>query len=386
MGEGNHLSATGKNSQSRGRFVWLFGGTLVAVAAAGMMMQYVRSASTKAASDPPATGATRVTIPSQKPQVLAKVGQEVITYDIVAEESVKRHGREVLDDLIHRLIIQQACEKNNITVSEKEISDEIARIAKRFNLDVNQWLQMLQVERNISPVQYRQSVIFPMIALKKLAGEDVEVTETEMKQAFVRNYGPRVKARMIMFDNQRRAQECWDKLSNDPDSFEALARERSIDPNSKALGGQIPPIPRFNGSETVEKEAFRLKNGDISGVIEVDLSRYIILKCEGRTEPVVHNIDDVRNTLYDEIKESKIQAAVAKKFEDIKSATVVDNFLTGTTNRPERAAGGQSTIGGPDASGSDVQPTSGTKSRPNSNATRTSNSSNSNGSTKPSRD
>jgi foldase protein PrsA len=200
MGEGNHLSTTEKVVQPKGRWIWIIGGAAMAIVASGLLMQYVRGTSMKAAADPPA-GTARV----KKPEALARVGSEVITYDAVAEECVKRFGKEVLDELINRLVVQQACEANKITVSEREIDEEIARIAKRFNLDVAQWVQMLQAERNITPTQYRQTIIFPMLALKKLVGEEVDINETEMKQAFYRNYGPRVKARMIMFDNQRRA-------------------------------------------------------------------------------------------------------------------------------------------------------------------------------------
>ena len=366
MGERNHLSAPGAVGQTKGRWTMLFGGTIAALLATGMLMQYVRSPSSKAATDPPA-GQARVGSPGKKPEVLARVDKDSITYDTVAEECVKRYGREVLDDLIHRLIIQQACEANQINVSEQEISDEIGRISKRFHLDVNQWLQMLQAERNISPIQYRQSVIFPMLALKKLAGEEVDVTEKDINEAFVRNYGPRVKARMIMFDNQRRAQAGWDQLKNNPDDFETLAAKLSIDPNSRALGGQIPPIPRFNGNEQLENAAFRLKKDEISGVIEVGPSRYVVLKCEGRTEPVVTDIDEVKSVLYDELKESKIQADVAKIFEKLKKETIVDNYLTQTSNRPERNAAASGPIGGA------VQPTSGTQSKSNASPTRTSN-------------
>ena len=366
MGEGNHLSAPGAVGKTKGRWTMLFGGTVAAVLATGLLMQYVRSPASKAATEPPA-GQARVGSPAKKPEVLARVDKDSITYDTVAEECVKRYGREVLDDLIHRLIIQQACEANQISVSEQEISDEIGRIAKRFHLDVNQWLQMLQAERNISPIQYRQSVIFPMLALKKLAGEEVDVTEKDINEAFVRNYGPRVKARMIMFDNQRRAQAGWDQLKNNPDDFESLAAKLSIDPNSRALGGQIPPIPRFNGNENLENAAFRLKKDEISGVIEVGPSRYVVLKCEGRTEPVVTDIDEVKSVLYDELKESKIQADVAKIFEKLKRETIVDNYLTQTSNRPERNAAASGATGG------GVQPASGTQSKQNSSAARSSN-------------
>ncbi len=360
MGEGNHLPAKSAVGQPKGRLMWVFGGAAFAVVASGLLMQYVRSTTTKAASEAPPAGTSRVST-AKKPEILARVGDESITYDAVAEEAVKRYGREVLDDLIHRLIIQQACEKHKINVSEQEITEEISRIAKRFNLDVAQWLQMLQAERNISPIQYRQSVIFPMIALKKLAGEEVEITEQEMKEAFVRNYGPRVKARMIMFDNQRRAQEGWDLADKNPEDFEKLAAKLSIDPSSRALGGQIPPIAKYNGNETFEKCAFKLKPGEISGVIEVRPSTFVILKCEGRTEPVVTDIEEVRNTLYDELKESKIQSEVAKLFDQIKKQTIVDNYLTQTSNRPERTANGTGAPGG-------VQPASGVQPKKSANA------------------
>ena len=365
MGEGNHLPVPGSTGKPAGRWMWLLGSTAVAVVAGGMLMQYVCSPATKAAADPPA-GQARVGRPAPKADILSKVGKDSITYDAVAEECVKRFGREVLDDLIHRLIIQQACEENNITVSDQEISDEIARIAKRFNLDVNQWLQMLQAERNVSPVQYRQSVIFPLIAMKKLAGENVKVEPEDMNEAFVRNYGPRVKARMIMFDSLRRAQLGLEKILRNPDDFEELAGELSVDQNSRALGGQIPPIPMYNGQKELEEQAFKLKKGQISPVIEVG-NRFVVLKSEGKTEPVVSSIDDVRSTLYDELKESKVQADVATLFEKIKKKTIVENYLTGYSNRPERSAGEGSQKGV-------IQPVNGTQAKPNSSPARSANS------------
>lgn len=361
MGEGNHLSTTEKVVRPKGPWTWIIGGTAMAVVACGLLMQYVRGTSTKAAADPPA-GTARV---AKKPEALAKVGKEAITYDAVAEECVKRYGREVLEDLINRLVIQQACEAAEVSVSEREIDDEIARIAKRFNLDVSQWLQMLQAERNISPMQYRQTIIFPMLALKKLVSNDVEISERDMKEAFYRNYGPRVKARMIMFDNQRRATECYNELKENPDAFEEMVKH-SVDPSTRALGGQIPPIQRFNGNPTLEECAFKLKKDEISAVIDLMPGRFVVLKCEGRTEPVTDDMEVVKDELYDGLKESKIQAKVAAKFESLKNTTLIDNYLTQTTNRHERNAGAK------DPNNS-VLPASGAQTKPNTPPVRSAN-------------
>src|SRR5262249_28100339 len=156
-------------------------------------------------------------------------------------------------------IIQQACDAEGVEVSEGEVNQEVERMAKKFGFAADQYLQMIETERNISAMQYRRNIIWPMLALKKLAGEKVEVTEKDIKEAFERNYGPRVEARAIVLDNPRRAREVWDKIQKNPENFERLAREHSIDPNSRAMDGKIPPIPQHSGSPELEAAAFKLK-------------------------------------------------------------------------------------------------------------------------------
>ena len=85
MGERNHLSVPGTVGQPKGRWSMLLGGTVVAILAAGFLMQYVRSPASKAASEP-AAGQARVGAGAKKPEVLARVADDSITYDAVAEE------------------------------------------------------------------------------------------------------------------------------------------------------------------------------------------------------------------------------------------------------------------------------------------------------------
>ena len=337
MSAGTHDTAGNANNKPKRRLIWIFGGAAAAVVAAGLLMQQFRPPAGQAA-DSQTAGTARLG-GVKAPDVMARVGKEAISRDAVANECIARHGREVLDDLIHRLVIQQACEAQQITVTEQEVSAEIEKIAKRFNLDVSQWMQMLQAERNITPMQYRTSVIWPMVALRKLAGEQIELNEDDVKKAFIREYGPRVKARVIMLDNLRRANDAWDEAMRNPDDFEKVAQKYSIDPNSRALGGQVPPIPRYTGNENLEKAAFKLKNGELSGVVEIGTGRWVIMKCEGRTEPVVTDIEEVRNSLVDQLTEAKTQQAIGKVFEKIKEQTRVDNYLTQTSTGPGPGAG-----------------------------------------------
>jgi foldase protein PrsA len=264
-----------------------------------------------------------------------------ITYEDLAKECVSRNGTEILDNLINRRIIQQACDQHGISVSNAEVKAEVNRIAKKFNLDEENWLKMLQTERNVTPPQYYNDIIWPMLALRKLAGEKVEISDKELQRAFVRNYGPRVKAKAIVFDNPRRAREVHAKAMANPEDFGRLAREYSIDPNSRSLDGVIPPIPRYAGNDKLEEVVFKLKEGEISPVVQVGATQYMVVLCEGYTEQVVKKLDEVEDMLREQLTEEKVQQSVAKVFEGLKDDARVENILAGTVQGGEKRTTGR---------------------------------------------
>ncbi len=334
MSERTHSPSVGLPSPSRKRSLSLIVCTLVLLAGAGIWFQFFRAnpAASQTADADAGRASLNGTSAAANSQILAKVNNQAITYDIVARECVNRHGKEVLENLINRLIIQQECEKRGITVTKAEIEQEVAETAKKFKLPLDTWYQMLQAERGLTRDQYHDDIIWPMLALKKLAGQQIEVTEADMKIGFERDYGPRVKARLILIDsNIRHANQIWEEAKAAPEKFDELAIKYSADPNTRPLGGVIPPIRKHGGSPQIEDVAFKMQPGDISPVIQIEENRYVILKCEGRTEPVVTDIRDVWNVLYSQLVEEKTQTAVAKVFDGIKTQARVDNYLTRTT-------------------------------------------------------
>lgn len=293
-------------------------------------------------------------------EILARVNNQPITYTQVAKECFERHGNEALDNIINRQMIQQECQRAGIQITEGEIHQEVVTIAKKFNIDIANWYALLKNERGISQIQYHRDIIFPMLALKKLAGASVQVTNEDMQRAFVRDYGPRVEARMILLDqNQRQAQELWTKIKADPDNFHRYAQEHSADPNTRALGGVVPPIRRFAdpNAKKVEDVAFGLAIGEISPLVEVGDGKHVIIKCEGHTKPVVTDIREVWDDLKTQVTEEKTQEAVAKTFTEIKSRARVVNHLTGQSTNGNAQGAIQQTSGVQPAGGRQpVQP------------------------------
>ncbi|MEZ6058183.1 MAG: SurA N-terminal domain-containing protein [Planctomycetaceae bacterium] len=356
MSERNHSAYDSTEGlPARRRVLPLILGTGVAVLAAVVGLQVYNADEAASQTRPGAdTGVATAQIATTKGtgERLAVVNKESITYDEVARECYERHGKEVLENIINRRLIEQECARLGITVTNGDVQQEVVKIAKRFNIAPDAWYTLLKNERNITPQQYHRDVIFPMIALRKIAGENIEVTNQDMKEIFERNYGERVEARMILVEgNIRQANETWEMCKANPEDFGRVARERSADATTRALGGVIPPIARHGGNHPqVEEEAFKLRVNEISSLIDVGDGRYVILKCEGRTKPIVTDIRDVWDELQPMLVEEKTQEAVAKVFESIRKKAEVINYVTNST-----------TLGAASVPSSGIQQTSGVR-------------------------
>ena len=340
---------TNRAASRRNKLFWIVSGTVTAVALTAIGFQLLRQSEAVAetAEDAAARQAQTEKINKLRQRPLARVGKKVINYDTVANECFIRYGDEVLETMKNRLIIQQACEERGIEITAQQVDAEVLKIAKKFNLTPDNWYAMLHSERGLTPLQYRTDVIWPMLALKALAGNTVDVTKDDLAKAFESAYGPRVEAKLIMLDNFRHAESVWAEAKKNPEDFERLAQEHSIEPNSRALGGTVPPIRKHAGNSEIVKRAFKMQPGEVSPVIQVAPGRFVILKCEGFTDPVVKEMTpEVQQELYSSLLEEKTQVAVAKVFEQLKKEIRVDDYLKDmTTGGHVQQASGQEPAG-----------------------------------------
>jgi parvulin-like peptidyl-prolyl isomerase len=281
---------------------------------------------------------------AQNPGVVATINGAPIRYQELAEECLMRYGEEVLDIEISHVLLQQQLSKTNAAITEQDLNAEISHAAKLAGVvdkqgrpDFEKWYQIAAQEQGLSKEQYLRDSVWPSAALKKLTGASIQVTQEDMQKGFEANYAERVRCRAIVLGNMRRAQEVWAKArqNTSPEYFGDLAEEYSIEPTSKSLRGEVPPIRRHGGQPQLEEVAFELKPGELSGIIQL-ADKFVILRCEGRTDPVDLKYDEVRDVLYQDIYEKKLRMAMAAKFEEIRSKARIDNFLAGTSQAPER--------------------------------------------------
>ncbi len=303
------------------------------------------------------------------PGVAARVNGQAVEIKDVEATCVERHGRDVLEILITRRLIEQALGREQRTVTQADIDAEVNRAAESMGFrkadgsaDVAAWLERVTREQKVPMRHYIEDIVQPTVALKQLVGK-VPVTQEDLDKAFDATFGPRAKCRIIVMDSQRRAQEVWQLARQDPrpERIGDLAEQYSVDPTSRTLRGEVPPIQRHGGQPALERQVFALKPGELSGIVQI-ADRFMVILCEGFTDPAQVKFAEVRNELYDDIHEKKQRIEMSRYFSHLREAATIDNFLAGTSQSPTRpTAGGpgQASVSrpGPPGGGMPASPT-----------------------------
>ena len=286
------------------------------------------------------------TLREAMPGVVATVNGDQITMKELGAECLLRHGEEVLEGEISKLLLRQALAAAGVAITQQDLDEEIVHAAELAGVvdaagraDVVKWIETVTAEQGVSRDLYVEDSVWPSAALKKITAETVTVDEADIRKGFEANYGGRVRCRAIVLGTQRRAEEVWEKARRNPslEFFGDLAAEYSIEPQSKALRGEVPPIGRHGGQPQFEAVAFQLQPGALSGIIQIG-DKFVILRCEGRTEQLDVDESEVRDLLHRDIYEKKLRLAMSAKFEEINERARVDNYLSGSSRSPDRGA------------------------------------------------
>src|SRR4051812_17662088 len=280
---------------------------------------------------------------------IAIVNGQIISRQQLSDECVARKGKEILDTLINRALIEQALKSRKQEVTAAEIDQEIDNVARRFGIGREAWLRTLDKERGISPVQYARDIIYPALALRKICTGRVTVTPKDLQDAFESQYGEKLRCRMIMVDKLAKAQDIWERLRKNPAGFEKIAQEESMDPGSRSLGGQLAePLTRHAYPQNISDAAYRQlvdgdpadkdpthkpKDGDFTGPIQAAEAVWIILRRDAvipATEGVSLKDERVRKQTYEMIYEVKLKEVMGMVFQELVKAAAIENKLGGT--------------------------------------------------------
>ena len=277
------------------------------------------------------------------PSVVATVNGNPISLDELAAQCKLRFGADILEDLVNKTLILQACQAQKITVTQKEVDDEISRTAGKFQLSTPMYLKLIQDERGIAPEQYASDIIWPMLALRGLSKGQIQITPQEIDRAFQSEFGPKVQVRMIASRDANKLAQLQKEATANPDSFKTLAKDHSEDPSSASVEGLLPPIRPNSGDDELEKIAFGLQPNQVSQVFPAG-EMSVILQCVRHlppSNPPSAQMQEIQNRIKLELEDQKLRGTaetVYKSLREKAEVTIVHSKPELTAQYPGVAA------------------------------------------------
>lgn len=261
-------------------------------------------------------------------EIVARVDGMEITREQLAQACIRKYGIEVLEAEINRSLLEQELKRKKIKISEADLQKEMEETSKKFGLSSERFLEIVQQERGLTSELYRQDILWPSVALKMLVQDSIRVTSADIQQEYDRRFASRVKVLICVLDDRKTAMQVWQMANKNPTSkhFGELARQYSVEPVSKSNNGKVPPIQKTGHRPSLERAAFALRKGEISGLVQQD-DDWIVLYCQGQTDPIEKEIVNIRDELKNEIRKKKISEASSELFDTIRQRSQIDNFL-----------------------------------------------------------
>lgn len=184
--------------------------------------------------------------PGGNEEVASVSGKEITRQEWMAAME-DQHGRETLLELVNLKVMETAAKEYGMKVSDEEVDLEVAMMRSARDSS-EQTLYSADGER------MREKVMSQLI-LEKVLTKDVVIKEAAIEAFYQENQAlydvpDSYRTRMIVLESSEAAQHVIEELKNGS-SFEALARERSVDTATGSLGGEIGYV--VPGQSTIDE-------------------------------------------------------------------------------------------------------------------------------------
>jgi len=279
-------------------------------------------------------------------RVVAVVNDEIITMSDLQRESMKRpeitDQRLILEGMIDRKLQMASAKRNGMEVTDRELSDAIADIMKRNNMDSKQFDEALARE-GLTLEQYRVEFREQMTMSRlfnKFIRTGLSVDEKEIREHYDRNIKQfslpeEIRVRLLVVnlpekappaqieEARQKAEALMARIGKGED-FIRLIRENSSSPTS-AQNGDLGFMQRGHAIPEIEEAAKGLQPGQYAGPLKAADGFYIIRVEEIRTpvSPFEKVKDEIQKALYDQKMENTYRAFL----QSLRSEAHIENRL-----------------------------------------------------------
>lgn len=257
-----------------------------------------------------------------KREIAASIGDEKITKDELHKVLEERYGAEVVSSLIEEKIINLEGKKEKITVSDKEIDEQLNEYKEMYGGEEGFKAALTQggmTEKDL------EGDIIQYVTLRKLLEPRIKITDDEMKAYFDENKSTfdeeeQVKASHILVKDEKTAEEVEKKLAAGED-FAELAKEYSTDEGSAENGGDLGYFGKGKMVKEFEDVAFSQEIDKISEPVKSEHGYHIIKvtdKKPAKEAKFEDHKDEIKETLFENKMKTEYSTWLTEKKSEYK--------------------------------------------------------------------
>ena len=283
--------------------------------------------------------------------------------DPVGKALARKQVREkILNDMISDKLVEAQAKDLGVGVSEKEVDAEIARIKKENSLDDAAFEQQMRaqgMDQNalrelLKKQKLRQKVVEARVQPR------VQISDAEIRAYYDENYKNDDEVHVFMIskrippgatDNEvkrirERLSSIRDSVTSGGKDFAAVASKETEGPNAQG-GGDLGWLKRGEVAPEIESQAFSLKDGEVSQVIEYGNALHVLLVKERKqfpAKPFAEVQDKIRGVLFNRAAEREydrwVQELRAKAFVEVRldGPVTAEETFPAATPKPSPAA------------------------------------------------
>ncbi len=291
-------------------------------------------------------------------RIAAIVNQEIITFSEIEKsmallkeeikvvdrlekkERINDLSRKILERLVEEKLLDQEAKKAGLKATDKEVDGAVEEIRKRNNL-TNEELNKVLENEGLTMEKFREQLA-KRIQRVKLINMAVKVEpnlgDKELREFYERNINRYRTAETfrishILFSIPKEAnaekveeikRKCRDVLKKikGGEDFGEMALLYSDDP-SKMEKGDLGFFKKGELLPALEKEAIRLKVGEVSGIIRTDFGFHIIklLERKGGDSPP---FDEIKNRVQVDYYNEEFEKAVRQYINKLREKSVIE--------------------------------------------------------------
>jgi RNA polymerase sigma factor (sigma-70 family) len=257
-----------------------------------------------------AQAAARERPPAPHAPIAVIFGNVPITRQELGEHLIRRLSRPQLEAYVNQRILEHVAREKGVSVSDQEVAAALAAERTALGADGPAFGQVLR-RYNKTLAEWKEDVLRPRLLMGKLCRDRVRVTERDLRDAYEADFGPKVQCWVMSWprEEKEKATQVADALRKNSGAFSPFAGRH---PNTSIT------LRHGTGREELERAAFRLRDGEVSPLVETP-DGFAVIRCERRIPAdASRSFEQVRGCLEEEVRDRLLQEEIARHFQELK--------------------------------------------------------------------